>query len=52
MEEEQRRDEEEGSPEQAAAQQEEGEGPEQDDTDSEVFDTDQHSDAPGPFGTG
>jgi hypothetical protein len=26
--------------------------PEQDDTDSTTFDTDQHSDAPGPTGTG
>jgi hypothetical protein len=26
--------------------------PEQDDTESTVFDTDQHSDAPGPTGTG
>ena len=26
--------------------------PPQDDTDSTFFDTDQHSDAPGPFGTG
>ena len=27
-------------------------GPEQDDTDSTTWDTDQHSDAPGPTGTG
>ena len=27
-------------------------GPEQDGTDSTTFDTDQHSDAPGPHGTG
>ena len=27
-------------------------GPEQDETDSTTFDTDQHSDAPGPTGTG
>ena len=26
--------------------------PEQDETDSTTWDTDQHSDAPGPFGTG
>ena len=26
--------------------------PEQDETDSTFWDTDQHSDAPGPFGTG
>jgi hypothetical protein len=26
--------------------------PEQDETDSKFWDTDQHSDAPGPFGTG
>ena len=26
--------------------------PPQDETDSELFDTDQHSDAPGPTGTG
>lgn len=26
--------------------------PEQDETDSTLFDTDQHSDAPGPTGTG
>jgi hypothetical protein len=26
--------------------------PDQDETDSTTFDTDQHSDAPGPFGTG
>ena len=27
-------------------------GPEQDTTDSTFWDTDEHSDAPGPFGTG
>jgi hypothetical protein len=27
-------------------------GPEQDETDSTIWDTDQHSDAPGPTGTG
>jgi hypothetical protein len=27
-------------------------GPEQDETDSTTWDTDQHSDAPGPTGTG
>jgi hypothetical protein len=37
-----------------AAARSEGEpkGPPQDDTDSTTFDTDQHSDAPGPTGTG
>jgi hypothetical protein len=39
--------------EQAAAEPgEEEQEPEQDETDSSVFDTDEHSDAPGPFGTG
>jgi hypothetical protein len=36
----------------AAASTEESKGPEQDETDSTTWDTDQHSDAPGPFGTG
>jgi hypothetical protein len=36
----------------AAAETGEPKGPEQDDTDSTSWDTDQHSDAPGPFGTG
>ena len=31
---------------------EDEQAPAQDDTDSTFFDTDQHSDAPGPFGTG
>jgi hypothetical protein len=38
---------------QAAAKSEgEPKGPPQDDTDSTTWDTDQHSDAPGPTGTG
>jgi hypothetical protein len=36
----------------AAAETGERKGPEQDETDSTTWDTDQHSDAPGPFGTG
>jgi hypothetical protein len=36
----------------AAASTEKSKGPEQDETDSTTWDTDQHSDAPGPFGTG
>ena len=42
-------------PEQAAALQqgrEEDEEHSQDETDNEALDTEQHSDAPGPFGTG
>jgi hypothetical protein len=39
--------------EQAAAEpDEEKQEPEQDDTASSLFDTEEHSDAPGPFGTG
>lgn len=38
--------------EEAAASNEERQEPEQDETENETFDTDQHSDAPGPFGTG
>ena len=39
--------------EKAAADPERGKRqPEQDETDSTTFDTDQHSDAPGPTGTG
>lgn len=39
--------------EQAAADPDEREqAPQQDETDSGLFDTDEHSDAPGPFGTG
>ena len=41
------------TPEQAAAMPGEvKQGPEQDETDSEAADTGEHSDAPGPFGTG
>ena len=41
------------SDEQAAAEpEEEQQEPEQDETDSTVFDSEEHSDAPGPFGTG
>ena len=41
-------------PEQAAAEEKEGQKRDipDDGTDSETWDTDQHSDAPGPFGTG
>ena len=40
-------------PEQAAALQQGGEEEHsQDETDNEALDTEQHSDAPGPFGTG
>jgi hypothetical protein len=36
----------------AAEPEPEEQEPEQDDTDSSVLDTEEHSDAPGPFGTG
>jgi hypothetical protein len=36
----------------AAEHGEEQQEPEQDETESTTFDTDEHSDAPGPFGTG
>ena len=36
----------------AAEGDEEPQGPEQDETDDTRIDTDEHSDAPGPFGTG
>ncbi len=48
-----KQDHEEESSEKAAADSEpKKQAPEQDETDDTTWDTDQHSDAPGPFGTG